>query len=99
MQCHNRVGKDSLKESMYGPKLLQQSDEMLWRKRCCKSGRGEPQARRWEYGEDKSRPQETLSAGASEGVKGTKSASSVGSCALPLLPMVLVTLRKEPGSA
>lgn len=94
-QCHNGVGK----EREYGPELLQGSDEMLWKKQCCKSGRGERQARRWECGEDKSRPQEIQSTGASEGVKVIKSASSVGSHALPLLPMVLVTPRKEPSSA
>lgn len=59
MQCHNGVGKDSLKESTYGPKLPQQSDEMLWKKQCCKSGRGELQAQRWERGGDESRPRET----------------------------------------
>ena len=30
-------------EREYGPALLQQSDETLGKKQCCKSGRGEPQ--------------------------------------------------------
>lgn len=76
-------------EREYGPELLQKSDEMLWKKQCCKAGRGELQAQHWDCREDKSSPQETQSGH----VKVRKSASSVGSCAAPLL---LVTLRKEP---
>lgn len=37
-------GWQSQPESEHGPKLLQQADEMLWKKQCCKSGRGEQQA-------------------------------------------------------
>lgn len=85
MQYHKGVGKGSLKESVYGPELLQQPDETLWKKRCCKSGRGEPEARHWDCGEDESRLQETWSAGASAGVKVTKSALKYGKlCSDPL---------------
>lgn len=73
-------------EREYGPKLLQLSDEMLCKKRCCKSGRGKPQARRWERGEDESRPQETQSAGTSEGVKVIKSTQGWEAVPCPSCP-------------
>jgi len=41
---------------MHRPELPQQSDETPWKKRCRKSGRGEPQARCRECGGDESRP-------------------------------------------
>jgi len=56
------------------PELLQQSVEMLWKKRCCKSDRGETLIPRWESGEDKARPSATSAAGAPVSGKVTKSA-------------------------
>lgn len=80
MQCHNRVGKDSLKASM-GPNCYNRLMKCCGKSSVASQTEVSNRHGGWECGEP--RLQETQSAGASEGAEVVQSASSVGSCLLP----------------
>lgn len=80
MQCHNGVGKASLKVSM-GPNCYSRLMKCCGKSSVASQAEVSNKQRAWECGE--SRLQETQSAEASEGAEVIQSASSVGSCLLP----------------
>lgn len=80
MQCHNRVGKASLKASM-GPNCYSRLMKCCGKSSVASQAEVSNKHRAWEYGE--SRLQEAQSAEASKGAEVIQSASNVGSCLLP----------------